>query len=389
MQITGSYDNHALTIHLPPRLDVSSVPEAEHQMNDIRARYPEGEVIFDASHLSFITVAGLRLLIKFKRQNGHVIMINANDQVYDYLVRHSVPYLIPVEKQIRHVSVNGCDLIGQGTNGKVYRLTDRTIVKDYFRDVPLERIKNQIDVARRAYALGMPTPTVFDIVRTDTWYGIVYEFVDAKTVDGMIRENPTLAYDYAKGYVRLLKKAHGVHAPSAGLPEVKKRWLRKLENVRSLLSGEEYDLVVRALNSVPERDTFVHGDFHVGNVMYENGHYMMIDMDNVGIGHPVFDLSALFMSYLFIPTYQPDVTKQVFDMSAGEAMLLWHTLIEEYFHPEGDHDITWYTHMIAPWGMIRYLLALYRQTPEDTKKLLTIYREKLFPRLRAGAELPF
>ena len=45
------------------------------------------------------------------------------------------------EKPMREISVEGCEVLGKGGNGAVYRLDDETIVKVYFsRRNPLEKI---------------------------------------------------------------------------------------------------------------------------------------------------------------------------------------------------------------------------------------------------------
>ncbi len=39
-------------------------------------------------------------------------------------------------------------------------------------------------------------------------------------------------------------------------------------------------------------DTFVHGDFHPGNVRWSDGRPVILDWGDVGVGHPLLDLPA-------------------------------------------------------------------------------------------------
>ena len=57
------------------------------------------------------------------------------------------------------------------------------------------------------------------------------------------------------------------------------------------------------LDAVPERDTVVHCDYHENNVLYQNGKLILIDLIDMGYGHPVFDLACMaFRSHVsFIP----------------------------------------------------------------------------------------
>ena len=46
------------------------------------------------------------------------------------------------DKPIREVSVEGCEVLGRGGNGAVYRLDDETIVKEYFKELGISQ--NQV-----------------------------------------------------------------------------------------------------------------------------------------------------------------------------------------------------------------------------------------------------
>ena len=51
--------------------------------------------------------------------------------------------------------------------------------------------------------------------------------------------------------------------------------------------------MVDAIERIPERDTFVHGDVHSNNIMVEGGHLVLIDMGAARCGHPIFDLMSV------------------------------------------------------------------------------------------------
>ena len=70
------------------------------------------------------------------------------------------------EKPMREISVEGCELLGKGGNGAVYRLDDETIVKVYFgARNSLEKIKRNRETTRSAFVQGIPTMITFDTVR--------------------------------------------------------------------------------------------------------------------------------------------------------------------------------------------------------------------------------
>ena len=42
----------------------------------------------------------------------------------------------------------------------------------------------------------------------------------------------------------------------------------------------------------------MHGDYHTNNVMVQNGEPLLIDMDTLCMGHPVFELGSMFNAFL-------------------------------------------------------------------------------------------
>ena len=95
------------------------------------------------------------------------------------------------DKPIREVSVEGCEVLGRGGNGAVYRLDDETIVKEYFKErSSLEKINQSRENTRAAFVAGVPTMIAFDLVRVGENYGVVYEMINADSMNRIIPQIP-------------------------------------------------------------------------------------------------------------------------------------------------------------------------------------------------------
>lgn len=92
-------------------------------------------------------------------------------------------------KELRQIRVDGCEIVGRGAHGIVYKIAPDEVVKVYREDVPLERIKAEKNRARRALILGVPTAISFDIVKVGNHYGAVYELLDAESTDEYINSS--------------------------------------------------------------------------------------------------------------------------------------------------------------------------------------------------------
>ena len=104
------------TLPLIGRID--SVNAAEWERKLTQQLDLEKETIFDAEALEYISSAGLRVLLKMQKslpQKSRIV--NVSPDVYEILEVTGFSELFDVTKRMRKVSVDGCEVIGQGGNG--------------------------------------------------------------------------------------------------------------------------------------------------------------------------------------------------------------------------------------------------------------------------------
>jgi thiamine kinase-like enzyme len=64
------------------------------------------------------------------------------------------------------------------------------------------------------------------------------------------------------------------------------------------LVPEEKERLAKQLAGLPDGLSICHGDFHHGNILYENGNYRIIDWAEVAVGDPAADASRTYMDLL-------------------------------------------------------------------------------------------
>ncbi|MBR0120030.1 MAG: hypothetical protein IJM01_07900 [Eubacterium sp.] len=79
------------------------------------------------------------------------------------------------DKPLKTISVEGCESIGRGAHGEVFRIAPDTAVKVYYPDITMDRIERELNYAQKAFVKGVPTAISFDIVRVGDRYGAVFE----------------------------------------------------------------------------------------------------------------------------------------------------------------------------------------------------------------------
>lgn len=75
-------DNNVMHISLIGRLDSVTTPEIE---DDLEGLSSFDEVVINMKELEYMSSAGLRFLLKVKKQNDHVIIEDVQEVVYEVL----------------------------------------------------------------------------------------------------------------------------------------------------------------------------------------------------------------------------------------------------------------------------------------------------------------
>lgn len=155
------FSNDTLTVKPEGKVDTSNAAEVEKEIFAFVDEYKPAKVIIDAQKLKYISSAGLRVILKLKKTVDDSIIINASLEVYDILDMTGFTNLIDVKKAFREVSVEGCEMIGKGGHGTVYRLDGDTIVKLYGENEPFDEIEREVSYSKKAFVYGIPDSNKF------------------------------------------------------------------------------------------------------------------------------------------------------------------------------------------------------------------------------------
>ncbi len=281
-------------LSLNGRIDAQNADEVALTIAGILSGVSGSALVFDCSRLKYISSAGLRIFLKLRKNHPSISMVEVSRDVYDIFEMTGFTEILDVERAYKRISVDGCEKIGEGANGAVYRIDSETIVKVYKRAGSLDAIRHERDVAKRALILGIPTAISYDIVRVGESYASVFELIDAKSFSQIIAAEPERIGEFVDMSVSVLKLLHGIEVPDGELPDQKLKALSWIEDVKTVLPSSMYDRIKELFSAIPRSNHVLHGDFHTKNLMLQNGEPLMIDMDTLCVGNPVYEFAAIY-----------------------------------------------------------------------------------------------
>ena len=385
MQVTYRIDKDILYIAVEGRIDASNAAEAEERIFGIKAENPDTHTVIDADNLEYISSAGLRVILRLRKEEPKLAIINVAPDVFEVLDMTGFTDMITVEKAYRRMSVDGCEFIAKGANGAVYRYDDETILKTYFAKDALPEIKQERENARRAFVLGINTAIPYGIVRVGDGYGTVTELLNAVSVTQLVRNNPDDITEAVKYYVDMLKNIHAVEAEDGELPDMKETALAWADFVSKYIPKEQGDKLRALIEAVPKQNTLLHGDYHTNNIMVQNGEPLLIDMDTLCMGHPVFELGSMFNAFIGYSELSHENMMQFFGYSFETAGKFWDKALKAYLGTDDDLVCESVKEKAMVIGYTRMLRRAARRPNEADspakiarcKEMLTILLEKV------------
>ena len=367
MQITYRIDKSILYIAIEGRVDASNSASIEEQIAVIKRDNPGNHTVIDAEKLEYISSAGLRVILKLRKEEPKIAIINASSSVYEIFDMTGFTDMITVEKAYQRMSIDGCEFIAKGACGAVYRYDDETIVKTYFSKDALPEIKQERENARRAFVLGINTAIPYGIVRIGDGYGTVTELLDSTSVSKLIIKNPEDISLAVKYYVDMLKSIHSVEADDGEFPDMKETALDWANFVAEYIPEKEGNKLRAMIEALPKRNTVLHGDYHANNILIQNGEPLLIDLDTLCMGHPIFELGSMYNACLGYADLDHQVTMDFFGYSYETSKKLWDMALAMYLGTDDAEQCRIVMEKAMVIGYTRMLRRIVRRQNEHER----------------------
>ena len=262
-------------------------------------------------------------------------IINVQPEVYEIFDMTGFTEMVDIQKAYRVISVEGCEVIGQGANGKVYRIDPDTIVKVYLNPDSLPEIHRERELARAAFVLGIPTAIPYDVVRVGEGYGSVFELLNATSFAKLIINGEKDADEVAAMSIELLKLIHSTKIKPGTMPDMKAVALDWADFLKDYLPEDKYKKLHDLVAAVPDDMHMMHGDYHIKNVMLQNGEALLIDMDTLCHGYPIFELASMYNAYVGFSDTNHHQVEEFIGLSYDTAVHFWKESLRLYL---GDPD---------------------------------------------------
>ena len=184
-------------------------------------------------------------------------------------------------------------LISSSETKSVYR-DGNTAIKEFCEGFPKAEVLNEALCTARVEDLpGLHVPKVLSVSVMDGKWSITREFIEGKTLQQLMDENPDKVQEYMEQMVDLQIDIHSKACPL--LNKLKEKTIRALQEEEQLDANTRYDLLTR-LDGMPKHTKLCHGDFEPSNIIVAaDGAMYVVDWVHASQGNASADVARTYL----------------------------------------------------------------------------------------------
>ncbi|MCQ2385755.1 MAG: phosphotransferase, partial [Clostridia bacterium] len=209
----------------------------------------------------------------------------------------------------------------------------------------------------------------YDVVRVGDTYGSVFELLKAGSFAKIAANHPERLDELTREFVKLMKQIHSTEVKPGDMPSMKNVAQNWAKDIRGQLPEDKQAKLERMLEEIPDCHTMLHGDYHFKNVMEQNGEILLVDMDTLCQGHPIFEFASTYLGFVGFGAIDPDVTYPFMGLPYETTCRIWNKVLDLYFEGESDETRKAVESKARIIAYVRLLRRTLRREPENVKRL--------------------
>ena len=135
------------------------------------------------------------------------------------------------------------------------------------------------------------------------------------------------------------------------------------------------DALRALIEAVPKQNTLMHGDYQTNNIMVQNGEPLLIDMDTLCMGHPIFELGFMFNAAIGYAEHDHGNIQEFFGYTFETSEKFFYRALQLYLGIEDEAACQSIAQKAMVVGYLRMLRRALRR-PQDGDSPVKIARCK-------------
>lgn len=273
----------------------------------------------------------------------------------------------------KQIDLNDYVQTGEGGTSLTYTHKTRNALAKLFNPgSEAEQAEREFLTARAVFEMGVPTPEPYQLVTDGQRQGVEYELVKNKrSLTRILSQEPERLEEISLTFARMARELHAMKADTSRFPSIKDS-LRRFYMEKNLVSEEYKQRALNFIDKVPDAETCLHGDLHIGNVITDGQRNLWIDLGQFSYGVPEWDLGWMWTICNVMDGQRSDF---ILHVTPETLKAHWNIFLPAYLGTDDEETIARYNHRLTAFYAARvpYMLDMQVQgrLPEEAFKPLS------------------
>ena len=186
-------------------------------------------------------------------------------------------------------------ILGETSYKTVYR-EDNVVTKEFTASHPKSNVFNEAYIHSCVEEAGVPVPAVLGVLAKDGGWALSMEYVEGKTLQAMMDENPEKMEEYIEKLVDIQIEVSALRIPK--LRNTRYKMEEIINGLSEIDASTRYELLQR-IHGMKRHTKLCHGDFVPSNVLIrEDGSYCILDWAHATSGNAGADAAITYMRFM-------------------------------------------------------------------------------------------
>ena len=254
-------------------------------------------------------------------------------------------------EEYKLIDLNDYVQTGEGGTSLTYTHKTRPSMAKLFNPGnEAELAEKEFLTSRVVFEMGVPTPEPYQLITDGSRRGVEYELIKNKrSFTRIISQEPARLEEITLTFARMVRELHALKADTSRLQSFKET-LKRFYIEKERVTDHYKQCALNFLEKVPDAETCLHGDLHIGNIITDGQRTLWIDLSQFSYGAPEWDLGWMWTICNRMDGRRSDF---ILHVTPETLKAHWNIFIAAYLGTDDKEKIEQYTKRILPYYAVK------------------------------------
>lgn len=331
-------------VNLPERIDSENSNKIEKELETIANKHPGKNLVLKADKTTYVSSAGLRVILKLKQMGRLDSLRGVCKDVYDIFEMTGLNNVVSIEKSVETRKQVYEELLGEDAYGYLYKKDKENVIRISKNWIEDENVYHGQELSQLGLKLDVSNAIILETVKTEQGMASIYAADSFETLNAYSEKHTDKSENIIKELVKELKRYKECDEFDNKLQLEHIMLTDKVEEKLSNLWKDEKESIKRCINSLSRNNFPIFELLDDRTLLFSRNKIVFLDLSVLRYGNPVFELASAYRNILDHNSF--------IGLKGGDADEAWISFLRKYVENDDESIISKYINVSKAFGTL-------------------------------------